>query len=194
MHIVFILSFTELILLNLFIVKFSKKAEITARFSEDTLNQQILSIDNEFKNGKLTKKEAENQKIEVLKEAQKLTKTAKNLKILKFLVLTVSFCAGLLTVPLFFFFNAKVMQKLRKYTIIKVMEVKMSYEVLEKQIRALPEEALEDVSNYLDKISLIYQSKQSVDFSFVDNIFGTLNDSEADELRSCCGLKFRENA
>ena len=70
----------------------------------------------------------------------------------------------------------------------------MSYEVLEKQIRALPEEALEDVSNYLDKISLIYQSKQSVDFSFVDNIFGTLNDSEADELRSCCGLKFRENA
>ena len=69
----------------------------------------------------------------------------------------------------------------------------MSYEVLEKQIRALPEEALEDVSNYLDKISLIYQSKQSVDFSFVDNIFGTLNDSEADELRSCCGLKFREN-
>ena len=194
MHIVFILSFTELILLNLFIVKFSKKAEITARFSEDTLNQQILSIDNEFKNGKLTKKEAENQKIEVLKEAQKLTKTAKILKILKFLVLTVSFCAGLLTVPLFFFFNAKVMQKLRKYTIIKVMEVKMSYEVLEKQIRALPEEALEDVSNYLDKISLIYQSKQSVDFSFVDNIFGTLNDSEADELRSCCGLKFRENA
>lgn len=103
MHIVFILSFTELILLNLFIVKFSKKAEITARFSEDTLNQQILSIDNEFKNGKLTKKEAENQKIEVLKEAQKLTKTAKNLKILKFLVLTVSFCAGLLTVPLFLF-------------------------------------------------------------------------------------------
>lgn len=103
MHIVFILSFTELILLNLFIVKFSKKAEITARFSEDTLNQQILSIDNEFKNGKLTKKEAENQKIEVLKEAQKLTKTAKILKILKFLVLTVSFCAGLLTVPLFLF-------------------------------------------------------------------------------------------
>lgn len=100
MHIVFILSFTELILLNLFIVKFSKKAEITARFSEDTLNQQILSIDNEFKNGKLTKKESENQKIEVLKEAQKLTKTAKILKILKFLVLTVSFCAGLLTVPL----------------------------------------------------------------------------------------------
>ena len=85
------------------------------------------------------------------------------------------------------------MQKLRKYTIIKVMEVKMSYEVLEKQIRALPEEALEDVSHYLDKISLIYQSKQSVDFSFVDNIFGTLNESEADELRSCCGLKFREN-
>ena len=103
MHIVFILSFTELILLNLFIVKFSKKAEITARFSEDTLNQQILSIDNEFKNGKLTKKEAENQKIEVLKEAQRLATTGKILKSLEFLGLTVSLCAGLLTVPLFLF-------------------------------------------------------------------------------------------
>ena len=70
----------------------------------------------------------------------------------------------------------------------------MSYEVLEKQIRALPEEALEDVSIYLDKIGLIYQSKRAVDFSFVDNIFGTLSDSEADEMRSCCGLKFRANA
>ncbi len=69
----------------------------------------------------------------------------------------------------------------------------MSYEVLEKQIRALPEEALEDVSIYLNKISLIYQSKSSIDFSFVDNIFGTLSDSEADEMRSCCGLKFTNN-
>lgn len=103
MHIVFILSFTALILLNLLIVKFSKKSEITARFSEDTLNQQILFIDNGLKNGKLTRKEAENQKIEVLKEVQKLTKTAKILKILKFVVLTVSFCTGLLTVLLFLF-------------------------------------------------------------------------------------------
>lgn len=70
----------------------------------------------------------------------------------------------------------------------------MSYDVLEKQIRALPEEALEEVSAYLDKIGSIYQAKQAVDFSFVDNIFGTLSDEEADELRSCCGLKFRENA
>ena len=70
----------------------------------------------------------------------------------------------------------------------------MSYDVLEKQIRALPEEALEEVSAYLEKIGNIYQSKQIVDFSFVDNIFGTLSDAEADELRSCCGLKFRENA
>ena len=68
----------------------------------------------------------------------------------------------------------------------------MSYEVLEKQIRALPEEALEDVSIYLDKIGLIYQSKKAVDFSFVDNIFGTPSDSEANKMRSCCGLKFRE--
>ncbi len=66
----------------------------------------------------------------------------------------------------------------------------MSYEVLEKQIRGLPEEALEEVSAYLEKIGNIYQSKQIVDFSFVDNIFGTLSDEEADELRSCCRLKF----
>jgi hypothetical protein len=70
----------------------------------------------------------------------------------------------------------------------------MSYEVLEKQIRELPETALEEVSQYLDKIGSIYRAKQDVDFSFVDNIFGTLNDAEADELRSSCGLKFRENA
>lgn len=93
MHL-FLIALITLILLNFVIAIFSKKAGITARFSEDTLNQQILSIDNEFKNGKLTKKEAENQKIEVLKEAQKLTKTAKILKILKFVVLTVSFCTG----------------------------------------------------------------------------------------------------
>ena len=70
----------------------------------------------------------------------------------------------------------------------------MSYEVLEKQIRALPEAALEEVSVYLEKIGSIYQKKKPVDFSFVDNIFGTLSDEEADKMRSCCGLKFRENA
>lgn len=70
----------------------------------------------------------------------------------------------------------------------------MSYEVLERQIRALPEEALEDVSIYLDKIGKIYRANKAVDFSFVDDIFGTLSDSEADALRSCCGLTFREDA
>ena len=68
----------------------------------------------------------------------------------------------------------------------------MSYELLEKQIRALPEEALEEVSVYLDKVGNIYRAKKDIDFSFVDNIFGTLSDSEADELRACCGLKFKE--
>lgn len=74
------------------------------------------------------------------------------------------------------------------------MEVQMSYEVLEKQIRALPVEALEEVSAYLDRIGNVYKAKQNVDFSFVDNMFGSLSDSEADEMRSCCGLKFKENA
>ena len=70
----------------------------------------------------------------------------------------------------------------------------MSYEMVMEKIKTLPEAALEEVSVYLDKIGNIYQAKQNVDFAFVDNIFGTLSDSEADELRSCCGLKFRENA
>lgn len=70
------------------------------------------------------------------------------------------------------------------------MDVQMSYDVLEKQIRFLPKEALLEFSVYLDKIGSIYQAKQDFDFSFVDNIFGTLSDEEADELRSCCGLKF----
>ena len=79
MHL-FLIALITLILLNLLIAIFSKKVGITARFSEDTLNQQILFIDNGLKNGKLTRKEAENQKIEVLKEVQKVTKTAKILK------------------------------------------------------------------------------------------------------------------
>lgn len=70
----------------------------------------------------------------------------------------------------------------------------MSYEMLMEKVRTLPEKALEEVSLYIDTIVNKYQSRQTIDFSFVDNIFGTLSDSEADELRSCCGLKFRENA
>ena len=70
----------------------------------------------------------------------------------------------------------------------------MSYEMIMEKVRTLPETALEEVSLYIDTIVNKYQSRQTIDFSFVDNIFGTLSDSEADELRSCCGLKFRENA
>ncbi len=70
----------------------------------------------------------------------------------------------------------------------------MSIEMIMEKVKTLPETALEEVSIYLDKIGNIYQARQNVDFSFVDNIFGTLSDSEADELRSSCGLKFRENA
>lgn len=69
----------------------------------------------------------------------------------------------------------------------------MSYETVEKQIKELPEEALEEVSVYIEKISGIYKLKKSVDFSFVDNIFGSLSDEEAEYLRATCGLKFREN-
>ncbi len=70
----------------------------------------------------------------------------------------------------------------------------MSYEMVVEKLKTLPETALEEVSLYLDAIVSKYQARHTIDFSFVDNIFGTLSDSEADELRSCCGLKFRENA
>ena len=76
--------------------------------------------------------------------------------------------------------------------IISEEESNRSYEALEEQIRTLPQEALEVVSSYITKILNAYQNKDSVDFSFVDNIFGSLSDSEAEELRSCCGLKFKE--
>ena len=69
----------------------------------------------------------------------------------------------------------------------------MSYEVLERRIKNLPESALEDVSDYIEKMDSIYRSKKKFDFSFVDKIFGTISDSEAEKLRSCCGLKFRES-
>ncbi len=69
----------------------------------------------------------------------------------------------------------------------------MSYEVLERQIRSLPEDALEEVSAYLDKICAIYEARKGMDFSFVDNVFGILSDEQADTLRSCCGLGFRDN-
>lgn len=39
----------------------------------------------------------------------------------------------------------------------------MPYEVLEKQIKALPEEAVLEVAHYVDYISSIYKVKQSDD-------------------------------
>ena len=69
-----------------------------------------------------------------------------------------------------------------------------SYEVLERKIRDLPESALDDVSVYIEKMDGIYRSGKKFDFSFVDKIFGTISDSEAENLRSCCGLKFREGS
>lgn len=36
----------------------------------------------------------------------------------------------------------------------------MSYEVLEKQIKSLPEEALADVSAYIEKMDAAYKSKK----------------------------------
>jgi len=101
MHL-FLIALITLILLNFVIAIFSKKAGITARFSEDTLNQQILSIDNELGNGKISESEAEKQKLAISKKNQKLEIAAKRLKIVKFMFLGFILCACLLYVLLFF--------------------------------------------------------------------------------------------
>lgn len=102
MHI-FLILLTVLILLDLLIAKFSKKAGITARFFADVLNQQILSIDNELGNGKISESEAEKQRVAILKKNQKLEIAAKRLKTVKFMLLGFILCACLLYVLLFFF-------------------------------------------------------------------------------------------
>ena len=102
MHL-FLIALITLILLNFVIAIFSKKAGITARFSEDTLNQQILSIENELGNGKVSESEAERQKLGMLKKNQKLEIAAKRLKTVKFLLLGYFLCACQLYVLLFFF-------------------------------------------------------------------------------------------
>ena len=55
----FLVLVSALFLLNLIIIRFSKKAEILAHFSQDTLNQLLISIDNELKSGKISEAEAE---------------------------------------------------------------------------------------------------------------------------------------
>ena len=102
MHL-FLIALITLILLNFVIAIFRKKVGMTARFSEDTLNQQILSIDNELGNGKISESEAEKQRLAILKKNQKLEIAAKRLKIGKFMFFGFILCACLLYVLLFFF-------------------------------------------------------------------------------------------
>ena len=102
MHL-FLIALIALSLLNLVIAIFSKKADITARFFADVLNQQILSIDNELGNGKISELEAEKQRLAILKKNQKLEIAAKRLKTAKFMLLGFILCACLLYVLLFFF-------------------------------------------------------------------------------------------
>ena len=102
MHL-FLIALITLILLNFVIAIFSKKVDITARFFADVLNQQILSIDNELGNGKISELEAEKQRLAILKKNQKLEIAAKRLKIVKFMFLRFILCACLLYVLLFFF-------------------------------------------------------------------------------------------
>ena len=102
MHL-FLIALITLILLNFVIAIFSKKVGITARFFTDVLNQQILLIDNELVNGKISESEAEKQRLAILKKNQKLEIAAKRLKTVKFMLLGFILCACLLYVLLFFF-------------------------------------------------------------------------------------------
>jgi type III secretory pathway component EscV len=92
----FLILIFALLLLNLIIIRFCKKAEISAHFSQDTLNQLLISIDNELKIGKISEAEAENKKQEILNKNLRLIKTAKALRIAKLLFLIISLVVTLL--------------------------------------------------------------------------------------------------
>jgi type III secretory pathway component EscV len=98
----FLILIFALLLLNLIIIRFCKKAEISAHFSQDTLNQLLISIDNELKIGKISEAEAENKKQEILNKNLRLIKTAKVLRNARLTILVVSLCVILLFGLLFF--------------------------------------------------------------------------------------------
>lgn len=73
----------------------------------------------------------------------------------------------------------------------------MPYAILENAYSTLTEieqkEVVDFVMYLISKRQKKEETPQSPDFSFVDNMFGSLSDEEADELRKSTHLHFKEN-
>ena len=74
----------------------------------------------------------------------------------------------------------------------------MSYEQVAERIKTLPENYLTSIMGFIDllqshdEVEQEKESEKSIDFSFVDDMFGIISDEEADEMRKHCHLKFKE--
>jgi len=74
----------------------------------------------------------------------------------------------------------------------------MSYEILERKIKNVPNEYIEDVVNYIDYICYKYeQSKEKESetekkLEALQSVFGCIDNEQAEILRSCTGLHFKE--
>lgn len=72
----------------------------------------------------------------------------------------------------------------------------MPYTILENAYATLTEveqrEVVDFVMYLISRKQKQTETPQSPDFSFVDNMFGTLSNEEADEMRKCSNLHFKE--
>lgn len=73
----------------------------------------------------------------------------------------------------------------------------MPYKILENAYAALDETEQKEVVDFVLYLISRKQKKQEtnkdIDFSFVENMFGTLSDSEAEEMKRHCHLHFKES-
>jgi len=73
----------------------------------------------------------------------------------------------------------------------------MPYAVLENAYSKLDEfeqkEAIDFILYLVSRKQKKQDEKKEIDFSFVDNLFGTISDEEADEMRENCHLHLKEN-
>lgn len=70
----------------------------------------------------------------------------------------------------------------------------MPFEVLERKIESLPQNARVEIYHYVDYICSIYMKdkKSKKDTSFIDDMFGMMSHDEAEEMREHCHLHFKE--
>ena len=73
----------------------------------------------------------------------------------------------------------------------------MPYKILENAYAALDETEQKEVVDFvlylISRKQKKHETNKDVDFSFVENMFGTLSDSEAEEMERHCHLHFKES-